>query len=44
MESTSGDAAATIVALGIPRKTFYYKIKRHGIDLDAFRRRGERKG
>ncbi|WEK01518.1 MAG: sigma-54 dependent transcriptional regulator [Candidatus Sphingomonas phytovorans] len=44
LKSTSGDAAATIIALGIPRKTFYYKIKRHGIDLDAFRKRGERKG
>lgn len=39
LEALSGDAARTIAALGIPRKTFYYKIKRHQIDLDEFRRR-----
>ena len=39
LERLSGDAAQAIAALGIPRKTFYYKIKRHGIDLDAIRRR-----
>lgn len=32
-----GDVQATIKALGIPRKTFYDKLHRHGIDQTAFR-------
>jgi two-component system, NtrC family, C4-dicarboxylate transport response regulator DctD len=32
-----GDVRAALQALKIPRKTFYDKINRHGIDLDAFR-------
>ncbi|MFD1787166.1 sigma-54-dependent transcriptional regulator [Sphingomonas floccifaciens] len=34
-----GRVAAALVDLGIPRKTFYDKVARHGIDLDAFRQR-----
>ncbi|MBM3928329.1 MAG: sigma-54-dependent Fis family transcriptional regulator, partial [Sphingomonadales bacterium] len=33
-----GRVAAALGDLGIPRKTFYDKVARHGIDLDAFRR------
>ncbi|WP_294291700.1 sigma-54 dependent transcriptional regulator [uncultured Sphingomonas sp.] len=33
-----GRVAAALGELGIPRKTFYDKVARHGIDLDAFRR------
>jgi len=32
-----GEIAAAIEALGLPRKTFYYRIKRLGIDLRALR-------
>ncbi len=32
LESTGGDVRATLQALGIPRKTFYDKLTRHGID------------
>lgn len=32
-----GDVQATVKALGIPRKTFYDKLHRHGIDQNAFR-------
>lgn len=34
----SGDVSSAIEALGLPRKTFYYKVSRHGIDLPALRR------
>lgn len=34
----AGRVAAALGDLGIPRKTFYDKVARHGIDLDAFRR------
>ncbi|MES2339072.1 MAG: sigma-54 dependent transcriptional regulator [Pseudomonadota bacterium] len=33
-----GRVTAAIAQLGIPRKTFYDKVTRHGIDLAAFRR------
>ena len=33
-----GRVSAALGDLGIPRKTFYDKVTRHGIDLDAFRR------
>lgn len=36
--ATQGDIAAAIGRLAIPRKTFYYKIQRLGIDLPALRR------
>lgn len=32
-----GDVRTSLEALGIPRKTFYDKVARHRIDLDAFR-------
>lgn len=32
------DVRATLEKLAIPRKTFYDKIARHGIDLDSFRK------
>jgi two-component system C4-dicarboxylate transport response regulator DctD len=34
-----GDVQATITALGIPRKTFYDKLHRHGIDQTLYRAR-----
>ena len=33
----AGDATQARARLGLPRKTFYDKIKRHGLDLMAFR-------
>lgn len=33
-----GDVRTALDQLGIPRKTFYDKVARHGIDLGAFRR------
>lgn len=36
-----GDVRKTIEALGIPRKTFYDKLQRHGIVRGAFSGRGE---
>ena len=38
LTETLGDARAAIAQLQIPRKTFYDKLKRHGIDINAFRR------
>ncbi len=38
LRSTRGDVKSCLEILRIPRKTFYDKIARHGIDLDAFRR------
>jgi two-component system C4-dicarboxylate transport response regulator DctD len=38
LRSTDGDVRATLDKLAIPRKTFYDKIARHGIDLDSFRK------
>lgn len=32
-----GSVKATIEALGIPRKTFYDKLRRHGLTADDFR-------
>lgn len=37
LRATEGDVRATIELLQIPRKTFYDKVKRYGIALDAFR-------
>ena len=36
LRSHDGDVKATLVALGIPRKTFYDKLKRHGIQRADF--------
>ena len=35
-----GDVQASVAALGIPRKTFYDKLKRHGIDQNRYRAGG----
>ncbi|MDI4665689.1 sigma-54 dependent transcriptional regulator [Xanthobacter autotrophicus] len=37
LEASQGDIQATVAALGIPRKTFYDKLRRHGIDQTAYR-------
>ncbi|MFG1299639.1 sigma-54 dependent transcriptional regulator [Xanthobacter sp. V3C-3] len=37
LEANQGDVQATVAALGIPRKTFYDKLRRHGIDQAAYR-------
>ena len=34
--ANDGDARRTIEMLGIPRKTFYDKLQRHGIERVAF--------
>ena len=36
LEDNGGDVRATLAALGIPRKTFYDKLTRHGIDRAQF--------
>ena len=36
LRAHAGESAATIEALGIPRKTFYDKLKRHGIQRTDF--------
>ncbi|MFV0622598.1 sigma-54-dependent transcriptional regulator [Sphingomonas sp. ac-8] len=38
LTETRGEVARAIEQLGLPRKTFYYKVQRHGIDLARFRR------
>jgi two-component system C4-dicarboxylate transport response regulator DctD len=38
LRATGGRVAAALTLLGIPRKTFYDKITRHGIDLAAYRK------
>lgn len=37
LRNAGGDVRAALQSLKIPRKTFYDKVHRHGIDLDAFR-------
>ena len=37
MERAGGDVARVIRTLGIPRETFYYRVKRLGVDLTRFR-------
>ena len=37
LAATRGDVRATLQALGIPRKTLYDKLRRHGVDIAAFR-------
>lgn len=39
VNNANGEIAAAIDALQLPRKTFYYRVKRLGIDLKALRRR-----
>lgn len=38
LKAAKGDVRAVMARLGLPRKTFYAKVKRHGIDLDRYRR------
>lgn len=38
LRDVRGDAAEAVRRLGIPRKTFYDKLHRHGIDIAAFRK------
>jgi two-component system, NtrC family, C4-dicarboxylate transport response regulator DctD len=37
LRAHGGDVRATIAELGLPRKTFYDKIKRRGIDINRYR-------
>jgi two-component system C4-dicarboxylate transport response regulator DctD len=39
LASSGGDVAAALRGLGIPRKTFYDKLQRHGLRAAQFRRR-----
>jgi len=36
--AASGDVQTALESLSLPRKTFYDKVRRYGIDLDSFRR------
>ncbi len=38
IRTADGDAGLAMERLGLPRKTFYYKVQRHDIDLTAIRR------
>ena len=38
LAATKGDVRTAMQRLGVPRKTLYDKLRRHGIDIDAFRR------
>jgi len=40
VQATGGEIGAAIERLGIPRKTFYYKVNKLGIDLATLRRGG----
>lgn len=42
LAAAAGDASAAMAALGLPRKTFYYKVQRHGIDVQRYRVRSVR--
>jgi two-component system C4-dicarboxylate transport response regulator DctD len=37
LAASRGDVQGTLEALGIPRKTFYDKLQRHGIDQTKYR-------
>ncbi|MFG1401972.1 sigma-54-dependent transcriptional regulator [Xanthobacter sediminis] len=37
LAATRGDVQSAVRALGIPRKTFYDKLRRHGIDQGSYR-------
>lgn len=39
VQASGGEIGAAIRSLDLPRKTFYYKVNKHGIDLGALRRR-----
>jgi two-component system C4-dicarboxylate transport response regulator DctD len=38
LAATKGDVRGAMQRLGVPRKTLYDKLRRHRIDIDAFRR------
>ncbi|MBT0667650.1 sigma-54-dependent Fis family transcriptional regulator [Novosphingobium profundi] len=38
--AAGGEIGAAIRSLGLPRKTFYYKVTKHGIDLQSLKKRG----
>jgi two-component system C4-dicarboxylate transport response regulator DctD len=38
--AANGEIGAAIRSLDLPRKTFYYKVNKHGIDLGALRQKG----
>lgn len=40
LEQVQGDARSAMANLQLPRKTFYDKLNRHGIEIDDYRRRG----
>ncbi|QVM82981.1 sigma-54-dependent transcriptional regulator [Novosphingobium decolorationis] len=40
VRATGGEIGAAIRALGLPRKTFYYKVAKHGIDLPSLKKGG----
>lgn len=42
--AANGEIGAAITRLGIPRKTFYYKVHKLGIDLTALRKGAGREG
>jgi two-component system C4-dicarboxylate transport response regulator DctD len=44
LAACNGDARTAMGLLRTPRKTFYDKLRRHGIEIDAYRpaRRGPR--
>jgi two-component system C4-dicarboxylate transport response regulator DctD len=44
LDAASGDVGTAIRMLGIPRKTFYDKVRRHGLRIEEFRRRSVRDG
>ncbi|KQM22549.1 Fis family transcriptional regulator [Sphingomonas sp. Leaf24] len=39
LQQAGGDVAATAEALGLPRRSLYDRLQRHGIDASSFRRR-----
>ena len=39
VQASGGEIGAAIRTLDLPRKTFYYKVNKHGIDLGALRRK-----
>ncbi|EIZ77708.1 response regulator [Novosphingobium sp. Rr 2-17] len=38
LERTQGDARSAMTKLQLPRKTFYDKLNRHGIEIDTYRK------
>ncbi|WP_275427113.1 helix-turn-helix domain-containing protein, partial [Stenotrophomonas maltophilia] len=40
LSASRGDVRLAIAALGLPRKTFYDKLRRYGIDQNQYRTAG----